>query len=98
MSNDSFGMCCWVAQNFYHTVADMRITIVDGTTIDTVDTENRKVFLEVRALMWSRLPSFWLDHTIGAKCEVSIRMSARAMRSCTSKYLHLESSILCAMS
>ena len=90
-------MCCWVAQNSYHTVADMRITFVDGTTLDTADPESRKAFLEVRALMWSRLLSCWLDHTIGVKCEVSVRMAARAMGSCTSKYLYLESSILCAV-
>jgi len=46
VSNNSSGMCCGVAQNSYHTVADMRITFVDGTTLDTADPESRKAFLE----------------------------------------------------
>lgn len=46
VANNSSGMCCGVAQNTYHTLKDMRVTFVDGTTLDTSDPASRKAFLE----------------------------------------------------
>jgi len=37
VANNSSGMCCGVKQNTYHTMADMRVVLVDGTVLDTGD-------------------------------------------------------------
>mmetsp|Transcript_55356 Transcript_55356/g.152422 ORF Transcript_55356/g.152422 Transcript_55356/m.152422 type:complete len:956 (-) Transcript_55356:423-3290(-) len=49
VSNNSSGMCCGVAQNTYHTVADMRIMFADGTVLDTSSEESRASFLQTHA-------------------------------------------------
>lgn len=47
VANNASGMCCGVAQNTYHTMADMRILFADGTVLDTADEESRRSFLKV---------------------------------------------------
>jgi len=37
VANNSSGMCCGVSQNTYHTLADLRAVLVDGTVLDTAD-------------------------------------------------------------
>eukprot|EP00217_Crustomastix_stigmatica_P007397 CAMPEP_0183793250 /NCGR_PEP_ID=MMETSP0803_2-20130417/3086_1 /TAXON_ID=195967 /ORGANISM="Crustomastix stigmata, Strain CCMP3273" /LENGTH=1128 /DNA_ID=CAMNT_0026037623 /DNA_START=16 /DNA_END=3400 /DNA_ORIENTATION=- len=49
IANNSSGMCCGVAQNTYHTLADMRIVFVDGTVLDTADPASREAFLKSHA-------------------------------------------------
>lgn len=36
-ANNASGMCCGTAQNSYHTLAGMRVILVDGTVLDTRD-------------------------------------------------------------
>ncbi|BDA46133.1 probable glycolate oxidase subunit GlcD at N-terminal half [Coccomyxa sp. Obi] len=49
VANNSSGMCCGVSQNTYHTLQDMRIVFVDGTTLDTADPASREAFLKSHA-------------------------------------------------
>ena len=44
VANNSSGMCCGVKQNTYHTLEDMRVVLVDGTTLDTGCAESRAAF------------------------------------------------------
>jgi hypothetical protein len=55
VANNASGMCCGVAQNTYHTIADMRLLLADGTVLDTADENSCKAFLQVRS-MWLRAP------------------------------------------
>lgn len=48
VANNASGMCCGVAQNTYHTMADMRILLADGTVLDTADEQSCREFLQVR--------------------------------------------------
>jgi FAD/FMN-containing dehydrogenase len=48
VANNASGMCCGVAQNTYHTIADMRLLLADGTVLDTADEASCKAFLQVR--------------------------------------------------
>jgi D-lactate dehydrogenase len=48
VANNASGMCCGVAQNTYHTIADMRLLLADGIVLDTADENSRKAFLQVR--------------------------------------------------
>jgi Fe-S oxidoreductase len=43
-ANNASGMCCGVEQNSYHTLAEMRVILVDGTLLDTGDPESRSAF------------------------------------------------------
>lgn len=53
VANNASGMCCGVAQNTYHTMADMRILLADGTVLDTADEQSCKEFLQVGPLACS---------------------------------------------
>lgn len=37
VANNASGMCCGTAQNSYHTLADMRLLLADGSVLDTAD-------------------------------------------------------------
>ena len=39
-ANNSSGMCCGVKQNSYHTLANMRLVLADGTVLDTEDEQS----------------------------------------------------------
>ncbi|WP_286233939.1 FAD-binding and (Fe-S)-binding domain-containing protein [Thalassotalea sediminis] len=43
-ANNSSGMCCGVKNNSYHTMADMRIVMADGTVLDTANLLSRERF------------------------------------------------------
>ena len=43
-ANNASGMCCGTAQNSYHTLAGMRVILVDGTVLDTRDAQSRHAF------------------------------------------------------
>lgn len=47
VANNASGMCCGVGQNTYHTIADMRMVLVDGTVLDTADQKSVDQFLQV---------------------------------------------------
>jgi len=49
VANNSSGMCCGVKQNTYHTMADMRVVLVDGTVLDTGDPASCAAFEESHA-------------------------------------------------
>ena len=43
-ANNASGMCCGTAQNSYHTLAGMRLVLVDGSVLDTRDPASRSAF------------------------------------------------------
>ena len=43
-ANNSSGMCCGTAQNSYHTLADLRVMLADGTVLDTSDATSVAAF------------------------------------------------------
>ena len=47
-ANNASGMCCGTAQNSYHTLADMRVVLADGTVLDTRDAASRTAFAAQR--------------------------------------------------
>ncbi|WIA33444.1 hypothetical protein OEZ86_006576 [Tetradesmus obliquus] len=55
VANNASGMCCGVAQNTYHTIADMRLLLADGTVLDTADESSRKAFLQSHGKLASAL-------------------------------------------
>src|SRR5699024_6384069 len=44
LSNNSSGMCCGTKDNSYHTLADLRVVLTDGTVLDTKDPESVEAF------------------------------------------------------
>ncbi|OKY25195.1 FAD-binding and (Fe-S)-binding domain-containing protein [Thalassotalea sp. PP2-459] len=44
-ANNSSGMCCGVKNNSYHTMADMRIVMANGSVLDTANLLSREQFL-----------------------------------------------------
>lgn len=44
LSNNSSGMCCGTKDNSYHTLADLRVVLTDGTVLDTKDPESVAAF------------------------------------------------------
>lgn len=44
VANNSGGMCCGVEQNSYHTLASIRIILMDGTVLDTGNSESIAAF------------------------------------------------------
>jgi D-lactate dehydrogenase len=47
-ANNASGMCCGTAQNSYHTLAGLRVVLVDGTVLDTRDAASRADFVARR--------------------------------------------------
>ena len=50
-ANNASGMCCGTAQNSYHTLAGMRVILVDGTVLDTRDAQSRQAFSQSHAAL-----------------------------------------------
>lgn len=48
-ANNASGMCCGTSENSYKTVADIRIILADGTTLDTADEQSRENFRNTHA-------------------------------------------------
>ncbi|MCF2947802.1 FAD-binding oxidoreductase [Paraglaciecola aquimarina] len=44
-ANNSSGMCCGVKNNSYHTLADMRIVMANGSVLDTANLLSRQQFI-----------------------------------------------------
>ncbi len=44
VANNASGMCCGTAQNSYHTLAGMRLVLVDGAVVDTEDAASVAAF------------------------------------------------------
>lgn len=55
VNNNSSGMCCGVAQNTYHTMARLRIVLVDGTMLDSGDEASCAAFRLSHAGMLEQL-------------------------------------------
>jgi D-lactate dehydrogenase len=68
VNNNSSGMCCGVAQNTYHTMARLRIMLVDGTILDSGDVESCAAFRISHAGMLARLHE--LHHQVMADEEL----------------------------
>ena len=49
VANNSSGMCCGTKHNSYHTLADIRLVLNDGTVLDTRDPENVAQFRQSHA-------------------------------------------------
>ena len=48
-ANNASGMCCGTAQNSYRTVRDIKVTLVDGTVLDTANPDSVSRFRRDRA-------------------------------------------------
>ncbi len=48
-ANNASGMCCGTRENSYHTLAGMRVVLVDGTVLDTEDPASVTAFRHGRA-------------------------------------------------
>lgn len=55
IANNSSGMCCGTAQNSYRTIKSMRLTLVDGTELDTGDAASREAFRETHGKLLDNL-------------------------------------------
>lgn len=55
LANNASGMCCGVAQNSYQTLESIRLILVDGTRVDTGDTQSVKEFRKSHADLLERL-------------------------------------------
>ena len=49
VNNNSSGMCCGVAYNTYHTMARLRVMLVDGTVLDSGDPDSVAAFRQSHA-------------------------------------------------
>lgn len=50
-ANNASGMCCGTRQNSYHTLAAIRVMLVDGTVLDTADTGSVAAFRSSHACL-----------------------------------------------
>ncbi|WP_020407752.1 FAD-binding and (Fe-S)-binding domain-containing protein [Hahella ganghwensis] len=48
-ANNASGMCCGTRHNSYHTLADMRLILADGTILNTADQESRQRFQDTHS-------------------------------------------------
>ncbi|MBE7733355.1 FAD-binding and (Fe-S)-binding domain-containing protein [Devosia faecipullorum] len=69
VNNNSSGMCCGVAQNTYHTMARLRIVLVDGTMLDSGDEASCDDFRRSHAGMLEQLHA--LHHEIMADADLA---------------------------
>lgn len=53
--NNASGMCCGTAQNTYNTLESIRLVLVDGTVLDTGDSESRRQFAASHAALLADL-------------------------------------------
>ncbi|HVY51970.1 MAG TPA: FAD-binding and (Fe-S)-binding domain-containing protein [Devosia sp.] len=68
VNNNSSGMCCGVAYNTYHTLARMRLMLVDGTVLDSGDPESVRAFRQSKADLLDALAA--LHHEVMADAEL----------------------------
>lgn len=68
VNNNSSGMCCGVAYNTYHTMARLRVMLVDGTVLDTGDPDSIARFRTTHAGMLQALVD--LHHEVMADAEL----------------------------
>lgn len=50
-ANNASGMCCGTAQNSYHTLAGLRVMLLDGSVLDTTDPQSVAEFRESHAAL-----------------------------------------------
>eukprot|EP00878_Enallax_costatus_P006622 GHUV01006940.1.p1 GENE.GHUV01006940.1~~GHUV01006940.1.p1 ORF type:complete len:990 (+),score=266.56 GHUV01006940.1:206-3175(+) len=75
VANNASGMCCGVAQNTYHTMADMKIILADGTVLDTADEESRKSFMRTHASVANAVSD--LAREVQADQQLTARIKAK---------------------
>ncbi len=68
VNNNSSGMCCGVAYNTYHTLARMRVMLVDGTVLDSGDPVSVAAFRRSHAELLDSLQQ--LHHEVAADAEL----------------------------
>lgn len=68
VNNNSSGMCCGVAYNTYHTMARLRVMLVDGTVLDTGDPDSIASFRQTHAAMLEQLHA--LHHEVSADADL----------------------------
>ncbi|MEO6635679.1 MAG: FAD-binding oxidoreductase, partial [Devosia sp.] len=64
VNNNSSGLCCGVAYNTYHTLARMRVMLVDGTVLDSGDPDSVAAFRVEKAGLLAALHA--LHHEVTA--------------------------------
>ncbi len=77
VNNNSSGMCCGVAYNTYHTLARMRLMLVDGTVLDTGDAASVAAFRESHAGLLDNLHRLHHEVTADAALVDLIRLKYR---------------------
>ncbi len=68
VNNNSSGMCCGVAYNTYHTMARLRVMLVDGTVLDSGDAESVAAFRRSHAELLDGIER--LHHEVTADAEL----------------------------
>lgn len=68
VNNNSSGMCCGVAYNTYHTMARLRVMLVDGTVLDSGDPASIEAFRRSHAELLEGLQR--LHHEVMADAEL----------------------------
>ncbi|MBN9316673.1 MAG: FAD-binding oxidoreductase [Devosia sp.] len=61
VNNNSSGMCCGVAYNTYHTMARLRVMLVDGTVLDSGDAGLVRAFRESHAELLGKLHDLHME-------------------------------------
>ncbi|WP_420472653.1 FAD-binding and (Fe-S)-binding domain-containing protein [Noviherbaspirillum sp. ST9] len=70
-ANNASGMCCGTAQNSYRTLAGMRVTLADGTLLDTEDAASVAAFRKSHAALLTELAQ------LGAATRADEKLAAR---------------------
>jgi D-lactate dehydrogenase len=68
VNNNSSGMCCGVAYNTYHTMARLRVMLVDGTVLDSGDPASVESFRHTHADLLAALSA--MHHEVMADAEL----------------------------
>lgn len=68
VNNNSSGMCCGVAYNTYHTMARLRVMLVDGTVLDSGDQDSVAAFRRSHAELLEGIAE--LHHEVMADAEL----------------------------
>ena len=61
VANNASGMCCGTAQNSYHTLAGMRLVLVDGAVLDTEDPASVSAFCDSHGELLAALEKLALN-------------------------------------
>ena len=61
VANNASGMCCGTAQNSYHTLAGMRLVLVDGAVLDTEDPASVSAFRDSHGELLAALEKLALN-------------------------------------